>query len=55
MKALTVKPDGKSPDIGLSTLKRPTMQPDKILVQDQGSGSLAEFVAVPDSAAAWKP
>ncbi|WAC71343.1 NADP-dependent oxidoreductase [Roseateles sp. SL47] len=114
MKALTFKRYGKSPDVGLSTLDRPTIQPDEILVQihaaglnpvdnivvggsfkavlhfqfpavlgsdlagvvvevgsrvtrfrpgdavfasvfDLGRGSLAEFVAVPESAAALKP
>jgi NADPH:quinone reductase-like Zn-dependent oxidoreductase len=114
MKALTFKRYGKSPDIGLADIDRPTLQPDELLVQvhaaavnpidnmvppgtfkpvlhfklpavlgsdlagvvvdvgsrvtrfkpgdevfasifDLGRGSLAEFAAVPESAAALKP
>lgn len=94
MKALTFKRYGKSPDIGLTDLPRPTLKPDELLVEvhaaavnpidnmilagvvtevgsrvtrfkpgdaifanifDLGTGSIAEFAVVPESAAALKP
>lgn len=38
MKALTFKRYGKSPDIGLTDIERPTLQPDELLVQVHAAG-----------------